>query len=48
MIKIGNMYLVSEKEMDEVSRDMDRLYTYKLLAESSKERQDETDSKMDS
>lgn len=37
MLKLFNLYLVSEYEMDEIQRDIDRLYTYKLLNEMKQE-----------
>ena len=37
MLKLFHWYLVSGYEMDEIRRDMDRLYTYKLLNEIKQE-----------
>lgn len=37
MIKIGSFYILTAAEMDEIQRDMDRYYTYKVMAEMEQE-----------
>ena len=44
MKKIGNIYILTEKEMDALRYELDKCRKYKILAEMEWEKPDEEDS----